>query len=393
MYRNLRGELQRIRATSQLPSRPNEALREFREVVDEDPFDPAAAVALVKAFVLKSDIRNACDFIDAHQAALRKEGLPLPQELIGLSQRLHDDASAITGELRAAEKHLPPIPQLSSEALWKSGTSRIANDLAALLKERFGLRDAVVVPAATGDSLYHELGKGAAEYFSRNVSRNFRIGFACANSIHSMVKRIKPFRLGLDAYPISFNVVPELTSVMSSYAALIELWMRNPECRAHAINLPSFFLSEAERHQFESRRDVQAVLRQVRDLNMAFYSCGGFGPGSSFDVVRSYINEFIDPHFDPAELRQLGACGEINWHPFTSTGEIVPHAVPYSFGYVDLGTLKRLALQGDRHMVLVAGGPQKIHAILGALRGGFQNVLVTDEGTLNAVATLDAELG
>jgi DNA-binding transcriptional regulator LsrR (DeoR family) len=123
---------------------------------------------------------------------------------------------------------------------------------------------------------------------------------------------------------------------------------------------------------------------------MAFYSCGSFGPGSSYQVVQDYVNRFIDPDFAPAQLEEAGACGEVNWHPYSLTGEIISHPVPHSFGFIDLATLVKLSRRRDRHMVLVAGGPQKVEPIVGALRGGFLNVLVTDEVTLKAVTELDA---
>lgn len=263
------------------------------------------------------------------------------------------------------------------------------DDIRGALASKYSLRDLIVVPGASGDSLYENLGVGGAKYFRDHVQRNFRIGFSCANTIHTMVRHVDPFRLAMDAYPISFNVVPELTSVMSSYAALIELWQRNPECRAHAVNFPSFFASENERTAFESRPDVRALVGQVRDVNMAFYSCGSFGPGTSYGVVKEYVNRFIDPTFDPSQLSEAGACGEVNWHPYTISGEIITHPVPYSFGFIDLSTLRALSRHRDRHMVLVAGGTQKVEPILGALRGGFLNVLVTDETTLRAVVEID----
>ncbi|WP_084265694.1 sugar-binding domain-containing protein [Actinomadura macra] len=265
-------------------------------------------------------------------------------------------------------------------------------DIQAALIAKYSLRDLVIVPAASGDELYKNLGAGGAKYFRDHVERNFRVGFSCANTIHTLVRNIEPFRLAMDAYPISFNVVPELTSVMSSYAALIELWQRNPECRAHAVNFPSFFASESERAAFENRPDVRTILGQVRDVNMAFYSCGAFGPGSSYGVVKEYVNRFIDPAFDPHQLYEAGACGEVNWHPYALDGRIMSHPVPYSFGFVDLATFRELSRRADRHMVLVAGGTQKVEPIVGALRGGFLNVLITDERTLRSVAGIDASL-
>ena len=278
-------------------------------------------------------------------------------------------------------------PGLLSEG--RSSDKISVEHLRVRLKGKYSLRDLVTVETAWGDALYDNLGIGGAKYFRDHVERNFRVAFACANTIHTMVRHVDPFSLAMDAYPISFNVVPELTSVMSSYAALIELWQRNPECRAHAVNFPSFFTSEEERVAFESRPDVRALVGQVRDVNMAFYSCGSFGPSSSFGVVKEYVNRFIDPDFDPRQLQEAGACGEVNWHPYSLSGESIVHPVPYSFGFMDLATLRDLSRRSDRYMVLVAGGPQKVEPIVGALRGGFLNVLVTDELTLRAVAQLD----
>jgi DNA-binding transcriptional regulator LsrR (DeoR family) len=41
--------------------------------------------------------------------------------------------------------------------------------------------------------------------------------------------------------------------------------------------------------------------------------------------------------------------------------------------------LRALSRRGDRYVIAVAGGRSKIDAVRGALRGGFINVLVTDE--------------
>ncbi len=254
---------------------------------------------------------------------------------------------------------------------------------------KYGVREIIVVENATGAKQYANLGRGAAVYFSQHVQRNFRIGLASANTTYNFIKQIEPFRLQMNAYPVSLNVTPEMTSVLSSYATLIELWNRNPDCIPHSVSTPAFFTNLEERAVLESRADVRATLNHIRNLNMAFYSCGSFGPGSSYDVVQRFINEYLDRNFDPRELEERGACGEINWHPYSIDGEPVDHPLAESVGFLGLEDLRKLAALQDRHMVLIAGGRHKVAPILGALRGRFLNILVTDQATLEAVITLD----
>ena len=88
-------------------------------------------------------------------------------------------------------------------------------------------------------------------------------------------------------------------------------------------------------------------------------------------------------------LRALGVVGEINYHPFDRDGELIDRkelrpltqrvlAVPPS-------RLRELSDQYGKLVIAVAGGPDKHEAILGAMRGRFANVLVTDEETAEAL--------
>jgi DNA-binding transcriptional regulator LsrR (DeoR family) len=49
--------------------------------------------------------------------------------------------------------------------------------------------------------------------------------------------------------------------------------------------------------------------------------------------------------------------------------------------------LRELSGQYRKLVIAVAGGPDKHAAILGAMRGRFANVLVTDEDTAEALLT------
>ena len=90
-------------------------------------------------------------------------------------------------------------------------------------------------------------------------------------------------------------------------------------------------------------------------------------------------------------LRALGVVGEINYHPFDKDGAIIDRkelrpltrrvlAVPAS-------RLRELSTAYGKLVIAVAGGADKRAAILGAMRGRFANVLVTDEETATALVS------
>jgi DNA-binding transcriptional regulator LsrR (DeoR family) len=81
--------------------------------------------------------------------------------------------------------------------------------------------------------------------------------------------------------------------------------------------------------------------------------------------------------------------GEINYQPFDARGVVVDQpelrALMRRILSVGAERLQALSRREDRYVVAVAGGRPKVTAVLGALRGRFMNVLVTDEDCAEAL--------
>jgi DNA-binding transcriptional regulator LsrR (DeoR family) len=88
-------------------------------------------------------------------------------------------------------------------------------------------------------------------------------------------------------------------------------------------------------------------------------------------------------------LRALGVVGEINYHPFDREGRLVERRelrpLTQRVLAVPPERLRELSARYGKLVIAVAGGPDKREAILGAMRGRFANVLVTDEGSAEAL--------
>ena len=85
-----------------------------------------------------------------------------------------------------------------------------------------------------------------------------------------------------------------------------------------------------------------------------------------------------------AELPRLGAVGDICFRFYDAEGKPITSSLMKRVIGIDL-----IKLRACKRVVGVAGGAQKMQSILGALRGGLIDVLITDQRT--AEALLDAQ--
>jgi deoxyribonucleoside regulator len=87
-----------------------------------------------------------------------------------------------------------------------------------------------------------------------------------------------------------------------------------------------------------------------------------------------------------AELENLRgqAVGDICGRFFDTNGSAKPSAFDDRIVGIDLADIKNAAIS-----IGIAGGPDKVAPLLGAIRGNFINVLISDEQTVYSILALD----
>ena len=170
--------------------------------------------------------------------------------------------------------------------------------------------------------------------------------------------------------------------------------MGNPGVQAHATTLttrlarltgatPLLLATQGVAGSIEARDAlvsdpyVAATIAGFAALTMALVGVGAVEPSKLLTDSGNI--------FTASELRELGrlrAVGDICLHFFDRDG--TPTRSPFEGRVVGI-TLE--ALRAVPRVIAVAGGLRKVPALLGALRGGFVDVLVTDQFT---AARIDA---
>jgi DNA-binding transcriptional regulator LsrR (DeoR family) len=260
--------------------------------------------------------------------------------------------------------------------------------LGAALVERFGLRDAVVVPAGGRGDVKEELGAAAAAYFEKVAANGIRVGLSCGFTLYHTIRHLKERRFrDLALYPLSGESTLRLVDISPNTLVGMMAAKYRPHVTAYALpvqHLASLREIERERRRLLRDAEVRKIYEAAQNVDIALVGIG-------------FIEEETPGFCSLAEaygvsvrtLRRLGVVGEVNYQPFDAGGKVVdrPELRPLSRRMLSVTAdrLQALSRAESKHVIAVAGGRQKLGAIRAALHGRFLNVLITDENTALAL--------
>jgi deoxyribonucleoside regulator len=240
-------------------------------------------------------------------------------------------------------------------------------DLGRDLSGRFGLRRAIVVPQdVEGDDALYAV---AADFVSSSLVTGMRLGISWGQTLAGMVRFLQP-------RSVSGLSIAQLTGGLSDaepgnqchelVRRLAELY---PNSQVKYLHAPAIVDSEAIQSAMVSDRSVRAALDAAARSEFALVGIGSMGEEATLMRV-GHLDQS-----DRARLLESGAVGTLNGRFFDALGRPVGHL-----------ERRTIAISWDQMaaiptVVAVAAGPTKTRAIVGALKTGSLDVLVTDEAT------------
>nr|WP_296776336.1 sugar-binding domain-containing protein [Rhodococcus sp. (in: high G+C Gram-positive bacteria)] len=265
-------------------------------------------------------------------------------------------AKARTQGLVSIEIHVPDELQGTVHA-----------DVERGLEEMFGLTEALVVPDVIDgtDNGYGSLGRAAGAMLSRRLQGTDTLGFtwgpetvAVAHSLKTRGARCAQV-VQLDG---SMSSADYQTGVEYTLGRCAEYLQARPV----RLNAP-LYADPATVTALQQDSVISRALQAGTEADVMMY---GLGPVSTSTTL--FEGSFIDLEI-LEELRRLGAVGEIGGRFFSIDGTPTGGSLPDRTVSVGLD-----AIRDCGRAMLISGGVKKHQAILGALRGGFASVLVTD---------------
>ena len=255
-----------------------------------------------------------------------------------------------------------------------------AFELSGELRTTFGLAEALVVPDHEKEPFDHHamnarVGLGGAQFMSTHLRPGANLGVGWGETVSRVIAATSFGTVGpVHMVTLTGGVEGYLQTILSSKG---EIAGESAHLTSATV-IPSPIMASTAGLAAALRAEptIQQVLKQACGVEYALVGVGT--PTADATIVHTgYLNAE-----DTRELRERGVVGDILGQFFDASGDVVDLPIHDRRIGIELADLRRIP-----KVVGVAGGKHKAEAILGALHGGFLDVLVTNE--LTAIRLLE----
>lgn len=238
---------------------------------------------------------------------------------------------------------------------------------------KFHLKDAKVVEVAAGQGevLNYQIAQEGAQYLWEQFQNNMKLGVAWGQTLNMLFDMIneKPRLSNFDVYTLvggsgsNCNFQPNVIAqkICAKFKGATE----------HVINSPFYCRNEALCEAIKEEPQIKSIFDIIPDMDMILVGIGT--TPSHSEEFKSYYN-FEDSITD--ELIAASAVGDICANFYDINGNPCNTALNNRVVSVDIKMLKE-----HNNVIGISGGVNKINAIMGALNGGYLDVLITDSQT------------
>ena len=247
------------------------------------------------------------------------------------------------------------------------------------LRDRFDLRDVVVADAWEGDdhATISAIGIAAATYLGATLGRGERIGISSRSAaLLAMVETMTP------VHPAEVETVVQSLGAVGNAAmraqasGLTAALARLTGARPVFLATPGVVTRSAVRDGLLEDEHISAVTNAWRDLTTILTGVGALdapqpsGGSALLDV-------------DAARIAKHGAIGDVCLNFFDASGRAIEDELSSRVIGISEDEIRAVPRR-----IAVAGGSHKAEAVAAACRGGWVNVLVTDNLTARRMLKL-----
>ena len=239
---------------------------------------------------------------------------------------------------------------------------RLRSDSVGMMEQKYRLKDVFIIPEAEQESQLNEsIARAGAMYVADRLGDN-----ACINAGYGdTLSRTLNHLATMVQNPVTCI---SLTGGVSYYL---------PNGRSNVFNARLYLMPApllASSHEMAAAMRAEASVSEIiRMAKLSSFTLVGIG---SMHETATIVRSGIITQNELFRLRMAGAVGDVLCHFVNENGELIPNDIEERLISTPLEQLRAMD-----NVVGLAAGSQKAEAIRAILRGGYLDVLITDEPT------------
>lgn len=272
----------------------------------------------------------------------------------------------------------PSVSRLLQEAKDKEIVTITINDSleevqnnSEIIKERYGLKACIIanIPKYDEEIIKQGIGKAAANYVRTITKTGDIISATWGTTVFEVARNMQHKNIsGVKVVQLNGGVTYSETNTYAN--EILQYLGKAFDTSPYFLPLPAVVDDEMVKNVILGDRHIRSVLNLAEQANIALFTVGDRNKDSAL-VKVGYLTEH-----DLTILEEKEFVGDICSRFIDADGEICyPKLNARTIG-IELDELTK-----KENSILVAGGYNKIGGIIGALKGKYANVLVTDQYT------------
>jgi DNA-binding transcriptional regulator LsrR (DeoR family) len=246
------------------------------------------------------------------------------------------------------------------------------------LIEHFGLREALVLAADAGTEPLQQVGELGAKWLIDHVKDGMTLTLSWGRTLRALARALQVDK-AYDVNVVQLGGDLQLEPQVSGHELVRELAARLGG-RYSYLHAPAILDSPAMVEELRTLRPIRAELDKARSADLALVGIGGYGQGFAAQLLES-------AHLTRADRDAFDAqppAGDILARFYDDRGEQVDGPLRHRVLALELDELREIPT-----IVGIAAGEVKSRGILGALRGGLVDVLITDQPAAATALSLE----
>lgn len=246
-------------------------------------------------------------------------------------------------------------------------------ELEGRLAERFGLDEAVVVPApARPLDAYVVVGHATGDFISRRLGKDQVLGITWGSTLYYAAQALAPRRQANNIVVSLSGGLPKSTAINPYDNASMFARILNAEC--YYLTAPLIVESREVKEAMLASRSVASVLEIARRIDMAVLTVVDLSPHSKIMEYGVLTEELRQ------SLLKADSVGNVCDHYIDRQGQIVDHSINERTISVPLDVVSQAPVR-----VLAGGGTYKVDILRAVLESRLCNVLITEEDAARAL--------
>jgi DNA-binding transcriptional regulator LsrR (DeoR family) len=296
-----------------------------------------------------------------------------------LDDRSQDDVATILGTTRSnVSRMVRQARDLGIVEIRIVAPAQRDHELERVLRARYGVAEARVLEVGAGAEVLEGVGRLAARWLDETLRDGQVVALSWGQTLQAVVRAVDLARRDVEVVQL-VGGLSALDSGVTGQELVRELSERIG-ARHRYLHAPALFGSAEALTLLLREQAIADALDAAKRADMAIVGIGAPGVGSSGALLDALA---LSPA-ERAEFDAGGAVGDVCGRYYDLSGQEVRSVVNQRVLAVTLDDLRAIPTVAG-----VAAGPEKAPGILGALRGGFIDVLICDQQAARSVLRLD----